>query len=174
MTGNLGNQYNINYDAKMCRKVFIQCHAAELYGGKVFWIDADTVTHSKVPEDFLDTVLPDDKFNCYLGRDGWYYTESGFIGFNTKHPLANKFLKGYRNVVESGWIFTLPGWHDCYAFDATRGMSKQPEAFVNLAKDVPHGTMHVQANSVLEKYMWHLKGTRKETGMREGDIVGPN
>lgn len=173
MTGVMGNRYDINFDARMCRKVFIQCHSVRLYGGKVFWIDADTITHSKVPETFLDDVLPDDKLNCYLGRDGWYYTESGFIGFNSNHPLCGKFMKGYLNIVESGLIFTQQGWHDCFAFDAARHYLKSPESFKNLAEGQPHGTMHPQANSVLGKYMWHLKGDRKDSGqLREGDLVG--
>lgn len=166
--------YNINYDARMGRKTYVQCHALKQYGGKVFWVDADTVTHSKIPETFLDEMLPDDKFNCYLGRDGWYYTESGFIGFNSNHEMAEKFMRSYRHVFDTGAIFTLPGWHDCYAFDAVRNACKRPDDFVNLAKDVPFGTMHPQMNCALTKYMHHLKGSRKETGIREGDVVGQN
>jgi hypothetical protein len=172
MTGGYGGRYDINFDARMCRKLFIECHALKKYGGKVFWIDADTITHTQVPETFLDEVLPDDKFNCYLGRDGWYYTESGFIGFNADHPMAERFMDGYRGFAETGFIFTQPGWHDCYAFDAMRKLVKNPDEFVNLAKDLPHGTMHVQVNSILGKYMTHMKGDRKDTGqLREGDIV---
>lgn len=170
--GIVGNQYDINFDARMCRKVLIQMHSMKKYKGKVFWVDADVVTFDNVPESFLDEVLPDDCFNCYLGRDGWYYTESGFIGFNSKHELANWFYKNYINTVMSGVIFTQPGWHDCYAFDAIRTISNKPEAFNNLAKDVPHGTMHPYINTVLGRYMNHKKGTRK-TGepFREGDLV---
>ena len=173
MTGVFGDRYDINYDARMCRKVFIQCHAANKYGGKVFWIDADTVLNKDVPETLLDDLLPDDYLNCYLGRDGWYYTESGFIGFNTNHPLAPKFMKGYRNFAESGMIFTQQGWHDCFVFDACRHLIKKPGYFKNLAEGQPHGTMHVQANSILGGYMWHLKGDdRKDTGqLRSGDLI---
>jgi len=173
MTGKVGLNYDINFDARMCRKVFIQCHAGQLFGGKVFWIDADTILREEVPDDFLDTVLPDDKFNCYLGRDGWYYTESGFIGFNMNHQLAEHFMAAYKGVVESGVIFGQPGWHACFAFDSVRLGPAKPyaDAFANLAKDVPHGTMHPQAQSILGKYMWHLKGDRKDTGkLREGDL----
>jgi hypothetical protein len=63
----------------------MQVHAARLYRGKVFWIDADCVTHKHVPESFLDDCLPMILL-LFLGRDGWYYTESGFLGINADHP----------------------------------------------------------------------------------------
>lgn len=175
MRGMVGLDYDINFDARMCRKMFIECHAVELFGGKVFWIDADTIIRSPVPDDFLDQVLPDDKFNCYLGRDGWYYTESGFIGFNANHKLCKQFMNAYKGIVESGVFLRLPGWHDCFAFDAVRtGPFKSYEShFKNLSAGQPHGTMHPAVNSVLGIYMWHMKGDRKDTGqLREGDIVG--
>lgn len=173
MHGIVGDHYNINYDARMGRKAFIQTHAAKLYGGKVFWLDADTVTFAPVPEHFLDEMLPDDKLCCFLGRDGWYYTESGFLGFNMDHPLTGKFLKNYRNVFVSGSIFTQPGWHDCYGFDAFRMVFNQPDLFKNLAEDLPHGTMHPFVNSALGRYMDHRKGPRKESRSTGKDLVAP-
>jgi hypothetical protein len=163
MHGIVGNQYDINFDARMCRKVFMQVHAARKYGGKVFWIDADSITVKHVPERFLDDCLPDDALCCFLGRDGWYYTESGFIGFNASHPLAGKFFKNYVHVPIVGSIFTQPGWHDCYAFDAIRHVIGNGPEFVNLAKHVRHGHMHPFQVSAPGQYMHHLKGPRKDT-----------
>ncbi|HZD13375.1 MAG TPA: hypothetical protein VE177_07655, partial [Candidatus Binatus sp.] len=152
---------------------FITMHAMKKYGGKVFWIDADTVTRAHVPDDLLDQLLPDDAFCCYLGRDGWYFTETGFIGYNANHPIAGKFSKNLLGLFMSGTIFTQQRWHDSEGFDVIRKhvFENGPE-FVNIAKDVPHGTMHPQANTVLGQYMWHLKGDRKDTKkLREGDLV---
>ncbi len=132
--GLVGDHYDINFDARMCRKVFMQVHAARLYRGKVFWIDGDSVTHKHVPERFLDDCLPDEALCCFLGRDGWYYTESGFLGINTDHPLAGRFIVGTN--------FTQQGWHDCYVFDAVRHVMGNGPEFVNLATGLPHGTMH--------------------------------
>lgn len=171
MTGNLGGRYDINLDARMCRKVFIECHAVKTFGGKVFWLDADSITHSKVPNTFLDEMLPDDMFNCHLGRDGWYYTESGFIGFNADHPLCAKFMKAYRGIAESGVVFTLGGWHDCFTFDAARQLANKPGYFKNLAEGLPHGTMHPFVNSRLGAYMDHRKGPRKESRSTRKDLV---
>ena len=172
MKGIVGNSYDINFDARHARKAFIEMHAVKHYGGKVFWMDADTVTHSPVPDTLLDEVLPDDALNCYLGRDGWYYTESGFIGYNANHPAISRFSKNYLNLFLSGVIFTQQGWHDCIGFDVIRRVMGNGPEFVNLAKELPHGTMHPQVNTVLGRYFHHLKGDRKDTKqLREGDLI---
>src|SRR5690348_9418873 len=175
MSGIVGDRYDINFDARMGRKTFMQVHACRQYGGKVFWMDADAVTVKHVPERFLDDCLPDDKFCCYLGRDGWYFTESGFIGFNANHPIAKRFMRDYVHTFIVGTIFTQQWWHDCIAFDAIRYMATKDgygDEFVNLAAHLPHGTMHPHANSVIGQYMKHLKGGRKEEGdLREGDVI---
>lgn len=187
-TGIVGSRYDINFDARMGRKTFMQTYHARKYGGKVFWMDADSVLYRNMPESFLDQQLPDDKFACYLGRDGWYFTESGFIGFNADHPLAKNFLRDYVHVFIVGSIFTQApqideqgryfggGWHDCIAFDVIRGMYTRQGSggeFVNLAAHVSQGEMHPHAASEIGKYVKHLKGVkRKETGdLLPGDPV---
>lgn len=184
MRGIVGDRYDINYDATQGRSAFIISHAMKHYGGKVFWIDADTITRAPVPENLLDDLLPDDAFCCYLGRDGWYFTEIGFIGFNSDHPLAGRFRKNWVNTYLSGAIFAQAprynekgqyiggGWHDSHSFDCLRHVFGNGPEFVNLAKDLPFGTMHPQVNSILGKYMWHLKGDRKDTKkLRDGDLI---
>jgi hypothetical protein len=178
MAGMVGRDYKIDLDARMARKSFMQAHAVKHYGGKVFWIDADTITHSPVPDTFLDEVLPDDKLCCYLGRD-WktqepFYTESGFIGFNAQHPVCKDFFLTYLQIFISGVIFTRKWWHDCAGFDAARDLIIRrfgPDAFVDLAKDLPDGCLHPFVNTVLGKYMDHLKGRRKGKTSRESDLV---
>jgi hypothetical protein len=184
MHGIVGNKYDINYDARQGRSAFIISHAMKKYGGKVFWIDADTVTTAHVPETFLDDLLHDDAFCCYLGRDGWYFTEIGFIGFNSSHPIAGRFRKNWISLFMSGTIFTQApsydekggylggGWHDSHSFDCIRRVVGNGPEFVNLAADLPFGTMHPQINSILGRYMAHLKGDRKDTKkLREGDLI---
>jgi hypothetical protein len=175
MHGIVGNMYDINYDARMARKAFMQVHAARKYGGKVFWIDADSVTYKAVPEKFLDECLPDDKFSCFLGRDGWYFTESGFIGFNANHPIARDFFKNYVHLFITGVIFTQQWWHDCIGYDCTRLLATKQGMggeFVNLAEGLPHGTMHPLQNCAPGRYLMHFKGDRKETGeLKPGDVI---
>ncbi len=170
MTGKVGDKYNINYDGLMQRKAFIQAHAVSQFGGKIFWIDADTITHSPVPEGFLDEMLPGGKLNCFLGRDGWYYTESGFLGFDGAHPGCDKFIRAYIGVFETGAIFTQPGWHDCYGFDLVRKQAPA-EWFHDLAAEVPRGCMHPFVNSRLGAVMDHRKGPRKNGRSGGSDLV---
>lgn len=182
--GIVGHEYDINFDARMGRKTFMQAYAARKYGGKVFWIDADVVTKKHVPERFLDDCLPDEALSCFLGRDGWYFTESGFIGFNADHPLAKRFFKNYTHVFIVGSIFAQApqyddegryiggGWHDCIAFDCIRHVMGNGPEFVNLARNVPPGTMHPFQNCAPGEYMNHYKGLRKDTKeLKAGDIV---
>jgi len=181
--GDLGDGvYDIQRDAGMVRKVLMQIHAAKTYGGKIFWLDADVFTFSDIPSDFLDTVLPDDKLSCYLGRDHWKesitgdlwptYTESGFLGFNTEHPLASAFLSAYLTVPLSGMLFTMESWHDCICYDIARvhAFKEHKKEFVNLSQDLPPNT-HPFVNSVLGKYMDHKKGTRKSAKSRPDDLI---
>lgn len=178
MHGIVGDKYDIWFDARMARKSFMQMYHMRKHGGKVFWIDADSVTTKHVPEDFLDKCLPDDKFSCYLGRDGWYHTESGFIGFNGDHPIASKFAKNYLHTFITGSflgnnMFGRPCWHDCGAYDAIRHIMGNGDEFVNLAAHVPEGHMHPLQLSAPGKYLDHLKGDRKDTKkLRPEDTIG--
>ena len=183
----VGDRYDINFDARHARKAFMEVYAARMYGGKVFWMDSDAVTVKHVPEVFLDQALPDDKFCCYLGRDGWYFTETGFIGFNADHPIAKDFFRDYLHIFITVVIFSQApryknggllegGWHDCVGFDCARFIHTQKGMggeFLNLSAHVPHGTMHPHANSAIGEYCQHLKGNRKETGeLKAGDVIG--
>jgi hypothetical protein len=170
MSGSLGNGYNIEYDARMCRAGFIHAHAMKTIGGKVFWIDADMVTHSPVPESFLDEILPDDKLACCLMRE-CFNTETGFLGMNAGHPAANSWIDIWQKVYTTGLIFTQQGWHDNWGFDLARSIFKRPELFNDLAKDLPYGTMHPLISSSLGAYFDHLKGQRKNGKSHKSDLV---
>jgi hypothetical protein len=177
MHGIVGSSYDVWFDARHGRKVFMQAYAIRKYGGKVFWLDADSVFQADMPENFFDRMLPDDKLACYLGRDGWYFTESGFIGFNAKHPSAKTFVMNYVQMFMAGTFLAnaVHGrlcWNDCGGFDAVRHVMGDGEEFVNLAAGVPKGTMHPFVNVEVGKYITHLKGNRKETGKLEaGDLI---
>ena len=171
MMGIIGdNRYNIQYDARMCRAAFIQAHHMK-HGGKVLWLDADIVTHSPVPENFIDTLLPDDKLCAYLGRD-WWYTETGGLCINADHPAAESFRKLWIEVFNSGVIFSLQGWHDCYGFDLAKKAFGHPELFVDLIEQLkPQRVFHPFVNSIFGAYMDHRKGNRKESRSTRNDLV---
>jgi len=173
MRGRVGKEYRIQFDAGMCRKTLMLCHALECYEGKVFWIDSDMIVHATPPDDFLSKILPDDKLSCFLGRE-YMYTESGFLGINAGHPICKQFIKLLRQTLFSGAVFHLKGWHDCFVYDFVRGHLPQKH-FVNLSEDIPkHRGVHPFVNSVLGKYFDHLKGNRKLSGKSSpNDFIEP-
>jgi hypothetical protein len=147
--------YDYRYDAnKFCRKVFAQ-DAVFDEDQYVFWIDADCIALQPMPEKFMEALLSDVPF-CYLGRKATY-TETGFLGFNTKHEKFAEFRSKYLSYFTSGKIFSqLKGWHDCIAFDyARQGIPGR-----NLTPD-GSGVGNVIVGSKVGRYLTHLKGARK-------------
>lgn len=166
-----GSLYNVQADATHWRKAFIENHAVNRFGGKVFWLDSDVVTFDHVPETFLDECLPDDKMCCYLGRKS-FYSETGFIGWNGNHELTKHFFKLYLEFFKSGAIFACQRWHDCEGFDRVKEIINRPDLFLNLTENNPYEDMHPFINSVCGKYMDHRKGpSRKNEGSFKTDIV---
>lgn len=152
--GNAGNGYDYRFDtSKFCRKVFAQDAAFDL-DKEVFWFDADCVILKDIPAEFLLGLIKDVPF-AYLGRKT--YTETGWLGFNTAHPEFAKFRAKYLNCFLTGRIFSMPEWHDCYAFDYARwgikGNDLSPGA---------RGVEHVLLKSVLSQYMDHTKGPKRK------------
>lgn len=158
------NGYDYRYDAnKFCRKVFAQDAAFDEGEQYVFWFDADTVVLKDIPEIALTGIVQDKPF-AYLGRNGRNaYTETGFLGFNTKHEDFSKFRAKYLDYFTSGRIFTqLVGWHDCIAFDYAR----QGIAGNNLSPN-GSGVGNVIGDTVMGKYVVHNKGPRKFSDARK-------
>jgi hypothetical protein len=147
-------KYDYRFDtSKFCRKVFAQDQAFDL-GEQVFWFDADCVVFRPLPGTLLSSLVHNVPF-AYLGRKT--YTETGWLGFNTKHEKFKDFRAKYLNCFLSGRIFQMPEWHDCYAFDYARqgikGNDLTPGA---------KGTEHVLLKSVLANYMDHTKGPKRK------------
>lgn len=155
--------YDYRYDAnKFCRKVFAQdaVFGEDQY---VFWIDADCLAIEAMSEEFMRSLLLDAPF-CYLGRKGYAaYTETGFIGFNTKHEKFQEFRDKYLSYFTTGKILgQLKGWHDCIAFDYAReGIQGR-----NLTPD-GSGVGNVIGYSRIGKHLVHLKGARKFSAARK-------
>jgi len=143
---------------RFCRKSFAQHHAAENYDGKLFWLDADVVTHKPVPERVLEDTLKD-VYMCYLGRTDWHSCAS-FIGWDTTHKMNRAFMQTYLNVYLSGDIFHQPEWHDSFIVDKVREGTEVPAR--NLTKDiVTEGPANIFDMSFLGEYAHHLKGQLK-------------
>ncbi len=153
--GMMRGQYDFRYDCKrFCRKVFAQ-EAVFDEDDLVFWIDSDCDIKQQIPEEMLKSLL-ERACVAYMGRKH-SYTETGFVGFNTKHRHFQQFRSRYLQFFTSGRIFQqLKGWHDCIAFDEARqglsGNDLTPNGW---------GYGSVIQDSVLAPYMDHLKGNRK-------------
>jgi hypothetical protein len=153
--GLIEGKYDYRFDAsRFCRKVF--CMDA-LFGetDKLFWLDADTLTHKKIPEGFLNDLLHGVPF-CYLGRDK-FRTETGFLGFNTAHDDFPLFRSRYLLTYTGGAFMGLEAWEDTAVFDYARGDIKGN----NLNTTALQGIDHCWPHTVLGEYIEHFKGRRK-------------
>ena len=164
----LGNPIGIGFrwDAvRFAHKVYSVTHAGlTLTQDVMFWVDADTITFEPVPLAFLDQLLPEDKYLCYLGRPRKDYTECGFIGYNLKHVQNAPFLRRFQQMYDEDLIFDEPEWQDDYIFDVVRREFEQKGLIENRNLTPRHVGSHAFINSELGDYMDHLKGRRKDLG----------
>lgn len=153
------------FDAvRFSHKVFALYDAVQNnFGKSIVWLDADTITHSKVPDNFLETNFPSSKYGiAYLGRTK-QYSECGWVVYHTKHPLMKDFWNTFTNYYNSDSIFKLKEWHDSYVFDVTR-LEYESKGMVN--QNITPGFVagHPFINCILGEYMDHMKGPRKKVG----------
>lgn len=171
--GVIGDKYNYRYDVwKFCRKSFAQIDAAQ-YEGPLIWLDADIITHSDVKvEKFISEVYPRDidyynpdekPYMGYLGRPNWHSCAS-FVVWDTSHPMHKEFMSAYFNLYMTAQILLLPEWHDSYVLDFLRNHLKVPSYNIAEGLELGEGPVNVLPNTVLGKYMDHLKGHRKNSG----------
>ena len=128
------------------------------------WMDADTICHSPVTKERLETLIPADKDLCFLGRKG-KYTECGLYAMNLKSPLVQSFLREFQRMyddAENG-IFTLEEWHDSFVFDAVKNKFKNLNN-LDWSSHLISGEGHPLINSEWGAYLDHLKGDRKTLG----------
>ena len=129
----------------------------------LIWMDADTVCHSPMPIEFLDTFIPEDKDICFLGRKD-KFSECGFYSMNLRSNAVQVFLKRFQwmyDDAENG-IFQQDEWHDSFIFDIVRRHTVLNE--LDWSSNLITGEGHPFINTDLGKYLDHLKGKRKEYG----------
>jgi hypothetical protein len=138
----------------------------------LIWLDSDIKTHTKIPVDFLHSLVDDTCYLSYLGREDismkhLNYSECGFLIFNTEHFIHSQFWKDMMEMYDGGELFNEREWHDSYIFDAVR---KNLEISANI-KNINISDLglvdiksedHVFVASVLGKFMDHKKGDRKQ------------
>jgi len=139
------------------------------------WMDADTFIHSPWSYKQFNKLLPKNAYITYVGRGKGSQTwpECGFYGMNLNHPVCHEFLKEFERMYEDAdnGIFELEEWHDSYVFGHILKHYKEfdanafdysAEMYLKEAKTGGGG--HPLINSVLGKWMDHMKGVRKEEG----------
>ena len=150
------------FDAvRFCYKVFAQCNASK-HGGKMYYVDGDSVFLKTMNDDILDTLLPDKVCVSHYYRQGMY-TETGFIGFNMNHPMMEDFIGHYRNLYIDDTVYNLPHYTDCHTFDRTRKIMTQQFTDDYYEKKLGDGgTGHIMARcNLIHDYLDHRKGKRK-------------
>ena len=150
--------YSWRHDAyKFSHKVFAICRTAQLLEhGKLFWLDADIVTHKPIGEAFLHGLLPDSASLCYLNRQPYFSSELGFVGYNLERAEVEAFLMAYEYVYASDEFMQLQFWDDCNVFDQ---LIRRLEPVI---APIPHRSRSQPFDfSPLAACMTHLKGKRK-------------
>lgn len=144
---------------KFSHKVYCVAHAAKSIPHDILvWLDADTVSKGWVSNKFIHSLIPK-KFYCsYLGR-GKRHSECGFMAFNIKHKANANFMNKYQWFYDSGEIFDLEQWNDCYVFDRVRKkMQKRSEIkALDLTPDIRYDNFNI----IMDGKMIHLKGSVK-------------
>ena len=151
---------------KFSFKVFCVQHAvATASEDAIVWIDADTFAFAEIPWSVIEETVPADCMVSYLGR-ARTYTETGYIGYNLRHPLTLQFINTVVEMYTSGALFSLKEWHDCYIWDSTRLAFEQSFGVNNFNISADCAELdHPFVNCVLGRYLDHMKGfDRKEAG----------
>ena len=155
---------------RYAHKVYAVTHAGRTLSEDVmFWMDADTLTFEHVPYSFLEGLLPDGDYLCYLGRP--HFSECGFVGYNLRDPQNQAFMTRFQEFYDRDLVFSEAEWHDSFIFDVVRREFEQRGLIrsrnltpANLTND------HAFINSELGNYMDHLKGKqRKRTGRSDAE-----
>jgi hypothetical protein len=170
---------------RFANKVYAVFDACERSKDWCVWMDADSFIHSPWSYEDFSRLLPDESYLTFVGRGRGSQTwpECGFYGLNLNNSICKDFLKEFERMYEdaNNGIFKLEEWHDSYVFGDILHKFKQnghqnaydysAGIYVNTAKTGGGG--HPLINSELGKYMDHMKGARKDTGIsKKKDLMG--
>jgi hypothetical protein len=159
------------YDSvRFCYKPYTIAQAVEDYAHldytRLLWIDADTVFHKPITEDWItEHLYKKDTLMSYAGRVN-YYSETGILLFNLQHPNCKNYINSVRNLYDTDTIYLLKEWHDSYVWDSVRTQYEaKGNRFYNIAEDIHH---KVPGGHILA-YLYgdtldHMKGKRKSQG----------
>ena len=168
---------------RFANKVYAVFDACERSTDWCVWMDADTFVHSDWSYEQFKSLLPDDKWITYVGRGKGSQTwpECGFYGMNLHNHQCNAFLKEFERMYEDAdnGMFKLVEWHDSFIFGhIVNNMKVHNPAVLDYSSEMylreakSGGGGHPLINTVLGKWIDHMKGDRKVTGKsKRSDIM---
>ena len=160
---------------RFAHKTFAVDHAIKnINVDYILWLDADTYTFRNIPKSFVTDLLPSDKLVNYLGR-GDKYPECGWVCYNRRHLLLNRFMKTWTDMYINDTIFNEIEWHDSYVFwEVLKKIKPNHGNIKDFSGHIINGEGHPLINCELGKYFDHLKGVRKSEGRsRKRDLLQP-
>jgi len=168
------NQVNLAWDfrfdaVRFSFKIFSIIQALKTYSptDNFAWIDADIRCLSDFGATDLMPFFPDEnELMSYLGRNNFPpsgpYSECGFLGFNSRHPLIDEFLRRVANLYKDGEVFAHKEWHDSWLWDQIRKeFQLRNIAFKNISGPF-ETSAHPFINCGLGKFFDHLKGPKRK------------
>lgn len=167
--GMIGGKYNYRFDAvKFSHKVAAISDAVYRTNADVLiWIDADTVTHSIVSEQFLADRFPSGSQVAWLERHT-LYPECGFVMYAAQDADVREAVKEFAALYEDGKVFGLQEWHDSWVFEWV--VKRHNLRTTSLSGEYGWHS-HPFINGPLGSVMDHAKGNRKILGKsRVGDL----
>jgi len=168
---------------RFANKTYAVFDACERSKDWCVWMDADTFVHSEWSYKDFAALLPDTSWITYVGRGKGSQTwpECGFYGMNLNHPMCIQFLKEFERFYEDAdnGIFELEEWHDSFVFGHILNQLKPIDSNVldysaemYLREARTGGGGHPLINTVLGKWIDHMKGNRKVAGKSQrSDII---
>lgn len=125
-------------------------------GDILCWFDADVVTTSLVPVNWVEMLL-DDHDVAMLQR-GSYHSEIGFYAIRVSARTRQLLLR-FADFYRTDAVFGLKEWHSAYVFD--RALEMFPGLTINnLNRE--NGKGHVWPKTRLAGHTEHRKGNRKD------------
>ncbi len=135
--------------------------AMRLDSGLLVWLDGDTVTTAKVPDEAAQMLMADVDVT-YLGR-GEMHPDTGFVAFRVPEalPLLRWCVDAYRL---GGFAALVDGWTDCHVL--REGLESLRVNARDLTSHAWNGEwrsgVDAFAMSPLGPYVQHLKGTHRK------------
>jgi len=160
---------------RFSHKIYAVCHAARNTDADVlFWMDADMVCHTPITHDFIQRMASPAIGLGFLGREK-KFTECGLYSMNLRDTATQEFLNEFQKAYDTGRLFEMSEWNDCWVFDEVRKEVKQRNPswqWYDWSKGLIKGEGHPLINSAWGAYLDHLKGNRKDYGKsKSSDLI---